>query len=125
MSGTIRISQSMQVTNGNSIWEPIGQRFLTVIQDAIGGPTPGTITISTTAAAVDLSELSTFGWVRMKNLDEIIAIDWGPDKGASTIEIIGTIEAGEVAMFRLKAGSTLMVKAQSGTPLLEVLAWED
>jgi len=125
MAGTIRVIQSIRVTNGNSDLPAIGASQVSFVQDAVGGPTPGTVATSTTAAAVDLSELTTEGWVRMKNLDDTISIHWGPDKGASTIQEIGTMEAGESALFRLFAGATLMLEAASGTPLCEVLAFED
>lgn len=125
MAGQIKVRQTIQVTNGNSVWEPIGQSYITIVQDAVGGPTPGMVGTSTTATAVDTSELTTEGWCRLKNLDDTISIYWGPDTGGSTIERIGILEPGETAMFRLDPAATLMLEAASGTPLCEVLIWED
>ena len=124
MAGTIRTRNSLKVTNGNSNWD-IGSEYTSVVQTAMGGPTPGAVATSTTAAAVDLTELTTEGWCRLKNLDTTISIHWGPDKGASVIQKIGTLEAGEVAQFRLFAGAVLMLEAASGTPVCEVLVFED
>ena len=70
----------MQVTSSNSVWDPIGQRSMSIIQDGMGGPTPGTIATSVAGVTVDLSELTTQGWVRMKNIDDTDSIDWGPER---------------------------------------------
>jgi len=124
MAGIIKCRLSLEVNHDNSVWDPIGQRPFTVVQANVGGPTPGTIATSTTDTAVDLSELTTLGWVRLKNLDDTNNIDWGPDSGGSIVDM-GTLEPGESAMFRFKPGVTLRVQADAGTPLLEVFAWED
>ncbi len=125
MAGTVKVIQSIQVTNGNSILPAIGASTQTHVQDAVGGPTPGAIATSTTATAVDLSELGTEGWIRLKNLDDTDSIHWGPDSGGSTLVEIGTLEPGESALFRLFVGATLMLDASANTPICEVLAFED
>lgn len=41
------------------------------------GPTPGAITVTTTGTDVDLSQLTSPGWVEMKNLDSVNPVLWG------------------------------------------------
>ena len=85
---------------------------------------PGTLTVPTAGVDVDLSALTTEGWVRLQNLDDANFVEWGPEV-AAVFHPIGRLNAGEPALFRLSPGKTLHLKADTAACLVQVLACED
>lgn len=90
-------------------------------QAALGGPTPGYVTIGTSEESEGFSELSTDGWVFMQNLDSTNYVQWGFATGAYG----GRLEAGEIAMFRLEPTTTLYLKADTAACKMLIFGMED
>ena len=127
MSDEIAVTAAIQVTNGSLVFPKIGSTQLSFDQAAVGGPAPGYCEISTGAQgdAIDLSELGTEGWVYMRNIDAANYVQWGNDDGGGNIEIIGRMEAGEPALFRMEPGQTLRLKANTAACKVLILVFED
>lgn len=98
-------------------------KSLTVSQ-AANGISKTIITTSTSDTAFAFANITTEGWLVLYNLDATDSIDWGPDSGGSIVDC-GTLEAGEWAAFRMKAGATMRHQATANTPKLLVLLFED
>jgi hypothetical protein len=104
MANEITVGAFIQVQNGN-----LSDRFApgnkSVDQSAVGGPTPGYVTIGTTEEEVAFGELSTKGWVMMQNLDPTNYVQWGFSTGVYG----GRMRAGETAgPFRMDATSIFL-----------------
>lgn len=104
MANEITVGAFIQVRNGN-----MSDRFQpgnkAIDQAAVGGPTPGYVTIGTTEEEVAFGELSTKGWVMMQNLDATNYVQWGFSAGVYG----GRMRAGETAgPFRMDATSIFL-----------------
>lgn len=119
MANEITVQSSIRVANGNlSDQFDIGSKSYT--QTAVGGPTPGYVTIGTTEEELALAELSTKGWCVMQNLDATNYVQWGFSAGVYG----GRMRAGETAgPFRLD-GTSLFLKANTAACKVLVKAYE-
>jgi len=109
MANEITVQSRLMCTNGNLKFDyPTGNVLVT--QTAAGGPTPGYVTIGTTEESFAFPELSTLGFLIMRNLDATNYVQWGFATGVYG----GRMRAGEPAgPFRLEPGATLYLKANT------------
>lgn len=120
MANEISASARLRVANGNLKFEyDTGTQTFT--QAAVGGPTPGYVTIGTTEESIAFGELGTLGWCLIKNLDATNYVQWGP----ATTVYVGRLEAGEFALLRLEPGTTLYLKANTAACKVLVYGIED
>jgi hypothetical protein len=104
MANEITITAGIQVING-SLRDALTPGNKSVNQTALGGPTPGYVTIGTTEEEVAFGELSTKGWVMLQNLDATNYVQWGFSTGVYG----GRMRAGESAgPFRMDATSIFL-----------------
>lgn len=121
MANEISVSARLKCVNGNLKFE-YNTGNLNFTQAAAGGPTPGYLTIGTTEESVTFPELSTKGWLIMRNLDGTNYVQWG----FSTTVYGGRMEAGEPAgPFRLEPGTTIYLKANTAACQVLIYALED
>lgn len=120
MANEITVTTQLKVVNGNNSFDTTTQTQ-TFDQTASGGPTPGYATIGTTEESETFGELSTLGWVRLKNLDITNYVEWGFSTGVYG----GRLEPGEPALFRLNPGTTLYLKANTAACKVRIDALED
>lgn len=121
MANEITISSRMTVLNGTLKFDyPTGN--IRVDQAAVGGPTPGYVTIGTTEESIAFAELGTLGFLMMRNLDSTNYVQWG----FATTVYGGRMRAGEPAgPFRLEPGTTLYLKANTAACKVLVYALEN
>jgi hypothetical protein len=79
MANEIRVKTQLSVANG--FVDETDNISITVDQSAVGGPTPGYLTIGTSEESVAFSELGTKGWVLLRNLDDTNFVEWGFSTG--------------------------------------------
>lgn len=121
MPGTITIYQSVKVANGNQK-ESVLPGTLSIVQDAIGRG--GHIQeVGTSDESLDFGDVSTHGWLFLRNLDETNYVEYGPD--ASGMVEIGKLEPGETALFRMVDGTDIKAKANTAACLVDVRCYED
>ena len=121
MANEITVGCALKVVNGNNSFS-FAPGTKTYTQAAIGGPTPGYVTIGTSEESNTLSELTTQGWVVMQNLDTANFVQWGFSTGVYG----GRMEAGETAgPFRLEPGTTLYLKADTAACKVLIYAIQD
>lgn len=122
MANEITVSASLTVKDANG--KPYVQEIFPATsfnQAAVGGPTPGYITVGTTEESTAFPELTTEGWLFMKNLDATNYVQWG----FATTVYGGRLEPGEVALFRMEPSVTLYLKANTAACKVLVMGCED
>lgn len=122
--GAIKVTGRIAIKNGTFELGQTGNAQLLVDQLIPGGGVPGKQTATVAGINVDLSALTTEGWVRIQNEDPINFVEWGPDVVA-VFHPIGKLKPGEFALFRLSPGKTLHLKANSADCIVSVLVNED
>lgn len=84
-----------------------------------------TVAVSHSAEAdVDLSPVTTNGFVFMQNTDSTNFIKFGPKSGGVMVEL-GRLKPGEVACFRLASGVTLRWVADTASVTVALWAWNN
>lgn len=120
MANEITVRASLRAVNGNLDFGPV-ERTKTITQAAVGGPTPGYVTIGTSEESQTFGELGTLGWLMMENLDTTNYVEWGFSTGVYG----GRLEAGELALFRLNPSTTLYMRANTAACKCSLFALED
>jgi len=123
MANEINISLGVQVTNGffKHQFQP-GQIQVTQAAPGRGGHAQ---LIGTSEEAIDFGDVSTEGYLILRNLDAANFVTYGPQVGTGDAELGLKLEAGEVAIFRITPGSVWRAKADTGAVLLDVCLLED
>lgn len=119
MANEIIVSAGIQVRSGrmNDRFQPGNQA---IDQAAIGGPTPGYVTIGTVEEEVSFPELGTKGWVMMQNLDPTNFVQWGFSAGVYG----GRMRAGETAgPFRMD-GTSIFLRANTAACKVLIKGYE-
>lgn len=80
MANEITVQANIQVRNGNLV-DTFNVGSKSYDQAAIGGPTPGFVTIGTSEEEVAFGEVGGQGWVMLQNLDSTNFIEWGFSTG--------------------------------------------
>ena len=120
MANEITVNAGISVNNGNSSFtQPSKSKSFD--QAAIGGPTPGAISVGTTEESTAFPELATEGWLFMQNNDATNYIQWGFSTGVYG----GRLRPNEYALFRLEPGTTLFLKANTAACNVLVYGFEN
>lgn len=120
MANEIKLDVRLQINNG-ALKFLFAPGTVSLTQNAIGGPTPGYISVGITEESVAFSELGTEGFVVLHNVDPTNYIQWGFATGVYG----GRIKATEPAIFRLEPSATLYLKANTAACGLNIYAFED
>lgn len=112
MADEIRGTISLNVDNGNFAYAK--NETFTLDQATVGGANPGTVDVGTSEEAISFGDITNLGWVFMKNLDTTNYVEWGPESGGALV-VVGRLEAGESALFRLSPAITLRMQANTAT----------
>lgn len=124
MANRLRYNLNVQVENGLFKRDVNAQgREVTL---SAQGAASGIMSVSTAGDgdALSLGDLTTPGWLYLRNLDETNFVVWGPDSGGSLIEI-GRLDPGEDAWFRLHPSATLRLAADTDTALVQYELFND
>lgn len=120
MANEISATIGFRVKNGNSFFNQ-PTKTISVTQSAIGGPSPGAISVGTTETSTAFPILTTEGWVFLQNNDAINYVQWGFATGVYG----GRLKAGEFALFRAEPGLTLYLKANTAACNVLVYGFEN
>jgi len=123
VSNEIRIGSSLYCSNGEFKLPQHGGTYQDD-QTGEGGGVPGNVVATTGGVDVSFVGLTTPGWVWMKNLDGTNYVQWGPKSG-SNFYPIGRMKAGKPAgPFYIEPGTTLHLKANSASCLVQIVSLE-
>lgn len=122
MANEIRGQLNFTVTN-ESFRDQVSEAF--EINQAEVGFSPGTVLVqdSPTETDIDLSELTSEGFVFMKNLDATYNVTWGPKSGGVMVPL-GCLKPGEIAFFRLEPLTVLRMTGDTDPCKVEVRVYE-
>jgi len=128
MANEIAIQLSVRVQNGSFLdqFTP-GQVLVDQASIGRGGYTQS---IGTSEGVVNFGDITTAGWLALRNLDDTFSIQYGPTLDGAMV-VFGRLRAGEVALLRLEPGIVMRAKAvaeDTATPdasLLDVRLYED
>lgn len=123
MADEITLTVQLRVSKGN--FDPGTVRFsnLQFDQTAIG-KAGGVQEIGTSEENLNSGDLTNVGWLLMKNLDDTNYVQWGQDN-SSTMQTVGRMEAGEVALLRVEPGIGVRLKANTAAVDIEFHWFED
>ena len=121
MANEITLTAKLSVTNGNFTDERNANR-ISITQSSLGAQ-GGVQNIGTSHEAISLGDVSTEGYVWMRNLDDTNFVQVGLDGGASLTPVI-RMNAGESCVFRLDAAATLYAEADTAACDLDILILE-
>lgn len=118
MAQELTIQGSLKFAKGGANFE---QNFLSTFFDVSGSVAiENTITVGTTDETLDLGDISTIGWLYMRNLDATNFITAGADGTLYNIKL----KAGEPFFGRWN-GAAIHVKANTANCLFEYLIISD
>jgi hypothetical protein len=119
MANEITATAGIRVLNGSSEFTQ-NPKSIAITQSAIGGPTPGAISVGTSEESIAFPELTTEGWLFMQNNGPTNYVQWGFATGVYG----GRLRVGEFALFRMEPGLTLFLKANTAACNVLVYGFE-
>ena len=124
MANEINIGLNMQVRNG-FFSDTANPGTIQVDQAALGRG--GYVQDIGFAApeVVDFGDVTTNGYMYLRNLDETNYVTFGPQSDAATIEVFGKLKPGEVALLRVAPTIIMWAQADTAAVKLEVSLFED
>ena len=128
MSNEISIQIQMSCTKGEFNIPPMGTPQ-SIDQTGEGGGCPGYMNIGTSEEDISLAELTTPGYVYIKNIgalgtDTAAVVTYGPKSG--TMVAFGELREGEEACFRLTTDTpTFTIKSSVANTGVQVVILED
>jgi hypothetical protein len=122
MANELKLTLDARLENGDfkDAFQP-GQ--INVDQAAIGAHRPVAI-IGTSEEVIATGDVSTLGWLILRNLDATNYITWGPESAGAMVPI-GRLEPGEWAALRLEPGVTIRAQANTAQCKLDQRIYED
>ena len=121
MANEITVSAGISIANGSNYAFSQPPRTKSFDQAAIGGPSPGAISVGTTEESTTFPELTTEGWVYLQNNDATNYVQWGFSTGVYG----GRLKAGEFALFRMEPSLTLFLKSNTAACNVLVYGFEN
>ena len=80
-----------------------------------------TVDVGTSEEALVVGDLSGVeGFIALRNLDATNFVTWGPESGGAMVAIGKLLPLGEPAIFRMKPGVTLRLKADTAACKVQV-----
>lgn len=121
MANEITVTGSLKLVNGN---DSLSKTFsFNADQSAVGGPSPGTLSIGTTHEAVTPTDVTNEGWAFFKNLDTTNFVEIGVDVSATFYPILKLLPGESVAV-RLSPSVALYAEADTAAVRLEAMILE-
>ena len=123
MANEITIQANLSCTNGGFSFAT-REGSVRVDQTVNGGGGPGVVTITTSDTAPSLGTFTAKGYCFIKNLDATNYVEFGPESGGAIVKMM-KLEAGEYALFRFAAGTTLRAQANTASVKCYIAVLED
>jgi hypothetical protein len=121
MANEFTITSSLKLTNGNDSFSRSAN--FNADQAAVGGPTPGVTSISTSHEALTTNDLTSKGWAVLKNLDDTNFIEIGLDVSATFYPLIKLLP-GEQVQVRLSPAVTVYARSDTAAVRLDAQIFE-
>ena len=106
---TITLTHTVKVKDGSFVFNR--RSSFSVTQSGAGGGNPGKVSLTTSETTVSFGSVSTPGVVRITNIGDTNAINYG----FSTGNLNGEIGPGESYVIKLKSGASLILESAAST----------
>lgn len=116
MSNEITINTQITVNHGYLQWQ--NSSTMRANQSVTGGPSPGSLSVTTSGVTVSLAQLTLGGIVQIVNLDPTNYVTWGLLDGG-IFRPMGELLPGEFAVFRL---SRSVLTANTAADVIRLVA---
>jgi hypothetical protein len=103
--------------------DSIPQELFALTQTAIGAHSQ-VVSVGTTEEDMPVGEVTTLGWLYIRNLDATNVVKYGP-KSAGAMIAFARIKAGEFAWLRLEPGITLRWIADTAAVNVQMKLYQD
>jgi len=125
MANEARVSSNLTLTKGNLDYASRPSSFTADVATANPtGPTPGSILVATAGTDIVLTQLTTPGYVVLKNYDDTNFVEYGIWDGG-TFHELGEVQAGEQYVLRFSRNlSGFRLKADTAACECSVEAFE-
>lgn len=121
MADELQLTLSGTYTNG-SLKDLIQSETLKVTQTTKGF-LKHVFSIGASAETITFTDITTLGWLYLKNLDATNFVTYGPDSSGQVD--FGKLKPGEFALMRVKPGITIKATADTAACKVLVAMWED
>jgi len=118
MANEITVTTRLAVENGKHK-DTFAPPVLKINQAAIGASS-GVVSVGTSEEDLAVGDVTTLGWVALRNLDSTNYVTYGPKSGSDMVAF-GRINAGETALLRLAQGITVRWAANTAAVKVQVL----
>lgn len=125
MADRIRYNLNVQIESG-LFKKDINAQGREVTLDGQGAA--GGIVSATTGGAgvaLDVGDVTTLGWLYMRNLDATNFVTWGVDNGAGALVTVGRMDPGEEVWLRLDPSVTVRLLADTTTVAVQFELFND
>ena len=122
MANEIILGFTAQIVNGafRDSFQP-GQLQVDQANIGRGGYTQS---VGTSEEVVDFGDISTNGYMILRNLDDTNYVLYGPESAGAMV-VLGKLKPGEVAILRVAPTVVMRAKADTAAVLLDVRLYED
>ena len=123
MADEITVEATLNIDNGNlQRLDPDPPQLIT--QSVAKGPVPGMVTVTTTASAISLTGLTTYGLVKVKNLSSSNYVTYGVYVSSVFYPLI-RIKPDEHYVWRMEPGVTPYMQANVASCDVQIEAYND
>ena len=121
MANEFSITSSFKLSNGNDSFTRTVS--FNADQTAVGGPSPGVLSIGTSHEAVAPIDISSLGWALFKNLDETNYVEIGVEVTGSFYPLLKLLP-GEQVQVRLSPAVLIFARANTAAVRLDSQIFE-
>jgi hypothetical protein len=121
MANEFTVTSSFKLDNGNDSFSRTIS--FNADQSAVGGPTPGVLSIGTSHEALTTNDLTNKGWAVLKNLDDTNFVEVGVDVSATFYPLLKLLP-GEQVQVRLSPAVTVYAQADTAAVRLDAQIFE-
>lgn len=122
MASEIKLTISGTIAKGSFKDSITGETF-NITQTGNGSHSP-VVSVGTSEEDLTVGDVTTLGWLYLKNLDAANFIQWGP-KSAGSMVAVGRLKAGEFVLLRLEPGITIRWIANTAAVNVQVKLYQD
>lgn len=123
MADEITVEATLTIDNGN-LQRADPDDPLVITQAVAKGPVPGMVTVTTTAAAISLTGLTTYGLVKVKNMSSTNYVSYGVYVSSVFYPLI-RIKPGEYYVWRMEPGVAPYMQANLDSCDVQIEAYND
>ena len=121
MADEVSLSYTLNINNNNLKY--FASENYNADQSTLGGPSNGVQNIGTSSEAIGITDITSLGFAKFKNLDLVNYVEVGIEVAATFYPVIKLL-SGESCVVRLSPSTTLYARANTAAVNLESMVFE-